>query len=41
MGLKPGPIYKKILAHLLDARLNGEVKSARDEREFVKKLANL
>ena len=41
MGLKPGPIYKKILAHLLDARLNGEVKSARDELELVKQMAIL
>ena len=41
MGLKPGPIYKKILAHLLDARLYGEVKSARDELELVKQMAIL
>ena len=41
MGLKPGPIYKKILERLLDARLNGEVNSKRDERELVKQMANL
>ena len=39
MGLKPGPIYKKILAHLLDARLNGEVHSASEERTLVKRMA--
>jgi len=41
MGLKPGPLYKKILDRLLDARLNGEVKSETDERELVKKLAKV
>ena len=39
MGLKPGPIYKKILAHLLDARLNGEVHSESEERTLVKRMA--
>ncbi len=39
LGLKPGPIYKKILDRLLDARLNGEVKTKADERKLVKKLA--
>lgn len=39
LGLKPGPIYRKILDRLLDARLNGEVKTEADERELVKKLA--
>lgn len=41
LGLKPGPIYKKILDRLLDARLNGEVKTEAGERELVKKLAKL
>src|SRR5437016_1494356 len=36
MGLKPGPIYKKILDRLLEARLNGEVKTKADERELTK-----
>ncbi|MDH5669877.1 MAG: CBS domain-containing protein [Nitrospira sp.] len=35
MGLKPGPRFKKILDRLLDARLNGEVKTEADERELV------
>jgi tRNA nucleotidyltransferase (CCA-adding enzyme) len=41
LGLKPGPTYKKVLTQLLDARLNGDVKSTRDEWEFVRKIANL
>jgi tRNA nucleotidyltransferase (CCA-adding enzyme) len=41
MGLKPGPIYKKVLSQLLDARLNGEVKNESDERELVKRIAHL
>ena len=41
MGLKPGPIYKKILDRLLEARLNGEVKTKTDERELAKKLAKV
>jgi len=41
MGLKPGPIYKKILDRLLEARLNGEVKTKADERELAKKLAEV
>jgi tRNA nucleotidyltransferase (CCA-adding enzyme) len=41
LGLKPGPIYKKILDRLLEARLNGEVKTKADERELAKKLAKV
>jgi tRNA nucleotidyltransferase (CCA-adding enzyme) len=41
LGLKPGPLYRKILDRLLDARLNGEVKSETDERDLAKKLAKL
>ena len=39
LGLKPGPLYRKILDRLLDARLNGEVKSEADERDLAKKIA--
>ncbi len=39
MGLKPGPLFKKILDRLLDARLNGEAISEADERELAKKTA--
>ena len=38
MGLKPGPQFSKILVRLMDARLNGEVKSEREERELVKRM---
>src|SRR5712692_7481220 len=41
LGLKPGPIYRKILDRLLEARLNGEVKTKADERKLVKKLAEV
>lgn len=40
MGLKPGPKFKQILDRLLDARLNGEVKTERDEQEMVRRLSN-
>jgi len=35
MGFKPGPVYRKILDSLLDARLNGLLKTRQDEKEFV------
>ncbi|HEX2055769.1 MAG TPA: hypothetical protein VHF07_04710 [Nitrospiraceae bacterium] len=38
MGLKPGPHYKRILATLLDARLNGELASDAEEREMAARL---
>ena len=41
MGLKPGPQFKQILDRLLDARLNGEVKTESDERAFVSRMAKL
>ncbi len=40
MGLKPGPIFKKILSQLLEARLNGEVQTEADERDLVKRIIN-
>jgi tRNA nucleotidyltransferase (CCA-adding enzyme) len=36
MGYKPGPIFREILSGLLDARLNGEVKTRQDEEAFVR-----
>ncbi|MCS6304442.1 MAG: CBS domain-containing protein [Nitrospira sp.] len=41
MGLKPGPKFKEILDRLLDARLNGEIKTESEERDLVMKLAGL
>jgi len=37
LGIPPGPLYKKILKTLLDARLNGKVASREDEIVLVKK----
>ena len=37
LGVPPGPGYKLILAELLQARLNGKVNSAEDERRLVKR----
>ena len=39
MGLKPGPLYNRILDLLLDARLDGTVETETDERHFVHQLA--
>ncbi len=41
MGLKPGPIYKKILDRLRDARLNGDVKHESEERDLAKRIAKI
>jgi tRNA nucleotidyltransferase (CCA-adding enzyme) len=41
LGLKPGPIYKTILDRLLDARLNGEVKTEAEERELVDRMVKI
>jgi len=38
LGLKPGPQFKKILDRLLDARLNGEVKTESEEQELAKRF---
>lgn len=40
MGLKPGPLYNRILDRLLDARLDGTVETETDERRLVHQLAN-
>ena len=36
MGIEPGPIYRKILEAVLDAKLNGQLKTRDDELKFVK-----
>lgn len=36
MGVEPGPIYREILQATLDARLNGELKTSKDELEFAR-----
>lgn len=35
MGLTPGPIYREILQAVLDAKLNGQLKTLHDELAFV------
>jgi tRNA nucleotidyltransferase (CCA-adding enzyme) len=37
MGYKSGPIYKTILNHLLEAKLDGKVESRADEIKFIKR----
>jgi tRNA nucleotidyltransferase (CCA-adding enzyme) len=37
MGFTPGPIYREILDAVMDARLDGLVKTRNDEFKFVKK----
>ncbi len=39
-GLRPGPLYRTILARLTEARLDGEVNSEAEERMLVKELAD-
>ena len=36
MGYKTGPIFKTILNHLLEAKLDGEIDNRADEIEFIK-----
>jgi tRNA nucleotidyltransferase (CCA-adding enzyme) len=35
MGLPPGPIYREILQAVFDAKLNGQLKTRRDEMAFI------
>jgi hypothetical protein len=37
MGVAPGPIYREILQATLDAKLNGKLKTHRDELDFARK----
>ena len=39
-GLRPGPLYRTILARLTEARLDGEVSSEAEERLLVKELVD-
>ena len=40
MGIPPGPRYKQILAELLDAKLDEQVRTPEDEMAFVKLRAD-
>jgi tRNA nucleotidyltransferase (CCA-adding enzyme) len=35
LGILPGPVYKRILDELLDARLNAEVQSRQEEMAYL------
>ncbi len=39
MGVVPGPVYRDILQAALDAKLNGKLKTHKDELEFARKYA--
>jgi tRNA nucleotidyltransferase (CCA-adding enzyme) len=39
MGVKPGPIYKEIFQATLDAKLNGKLKTKKDELDFARSYA--
>jgi tRNA nucleotidyltransferase (CCA-adding enzyme) len=39
MGVAPGPVYRDILQAALDAKLNGKLKTHKDELEFARKYA--
>lgn len=39
MGVAPGPIYREILQAALDAKLNGKLKTRKDELDFARKYA--
>jgi tRNA nucleotidyltransferase (CCA-adding enzyme) len=38
MGLKPGPIYRQVLENILNARLDGKIKTRKDEIDFVRQF---
>jgi tRNA nucleotidyltransferase (CCA-adding enzyme) len=40
LGIPPGPRYRKILAALLDAKLDGKVKNREEEMEFARRKSN-
>lgn len=40
MGVKPGPVYSRILKELLEEKLRDHLKSREDEESFVRRIAN-
>jgi tRNA nucleotidyltransferase (CCA-adding enzyme) len=40
MGLRPGPVFKQVLQAVLDAKLNGKIKTPEDELEFARAYAH-
>ena len=41
LGLKPGPLYTKILTKVLHEKIEGGVKTKKDEIKFVKRIINV
>jgi len=39
LGITPGPLYQKILRGLLEAKLDGKVRTREDEMEFVLRMS--
>ena len=39
LGMEPGPMFKKIMDDVLEAKLNGKVKTKKDELDYAKKLS--
>jgi tRNA nucleotidyltransferase (CCA-adding enzyme) len=39
MGIEPGPVYREILQAALDAKLNGKLKTRKDELDFARSCA--
>jgi len=37
MGYPPGPLIREMLSRLLDARINEEVKSRKEEKDFIRR----
>ena len=40
LGLPPSPVYGKILSAVMDAKLNGDVKTRQEEMELLKKYVD-
>ena len=40
LGLKPGPIFKEVLQAVLDAKLNGKLKTRQDEFKYARKYVD-
>jgi tRNA nucleotidyltransferase (CCA-adding enzyme) len=40
IGLQPGPLYSRTMQAVLEAKLNGLIKTREDELEYVKKLVS-
>jgi len=38
LGVLPGPRYQKIFARVLNAKLNGQIKTKEEELELIKQL---